>query len=119
MRARFFLAVAVLCLAASASSAGAAALDRLTAGEPVADAKRAFAAGDARFIVLPLCQKGPGEILPGWPIEVTTQHIRAIEAGKRPLNCEDLATDDNFDRAVAYVERYNRALRELIPGTRP
>ncbi len=116
MRALACVLLAAAFAAATPPGAHAAPLDDLTAGDPVLDAKRAFAGGDARAIVLPLCQKGPGEILPGWPIDVTTAHIKAIEAGKRPLGCSDLVTDADFDRAVAYAERYNATLRSLASG---
>jgi len=84
--------------------------------DPVEDATRSFAAGDRRSIVLPICTIQGGEVLPGWPLEYSPEHLRALETGKRPFTCADLGdiTDTRaFLRVAKYAERYNQTLLRL------
>jgi hypothetical protein len=105
------------CVTASVIASGA--VDFLLATDPDAAAERAFAAGDQRHIVVPMCGNSHGEVLPGWVNEGPRQHfeaVKAIENGRRPVTCKDLGeTSDSKDarRVTEYAERYNRRLLEL------
>src|SRR5690349_20761290 len=105
------------CLALNMASLVAA--DRLAvllANDPVADAERAFTSGDHRHIVLPVCGKESGEVIPGWPLEYSPEAQRAMDQGRRPLSCADFGDDSQkakFVRAANYAERYNRKILEL------
>ena len=68
-------------------------LDALVAKDPVAEAQKAFAAGDVRHIVIPVCGKDPGEVIPGWPLEDSPRVQTAMKAGQRPITCADLGAD--------------------------
>ena len=95
------------------------AVDSLLATDPHVAAERAFAAGDQRHIVVPMCGNPRGEVLPGWVSGGPRQHfeaVKAIENGRRPVTCKDLgeASDSQEVRRVTeYAERYNRRLLEL------
>jgi len=110
-------AVITGCLALSMTSLLAAdRLAALLANDPVADAERAFASGDRRHIVVPVCDRDSGEVIPGWPLEYSPEAQRAMDQGKRPLSCADLRDDPEkakFVRAANYAERYNRKMLEL------
>ena len=106
---------ALLALCAMQATAGGA-LDALLAKDPVAQAQKAFSDGDRRHIVIPVCGKDFGEVIPGWALEDSPRVQSAIKAGQRPLTCADLGADPqqgNFIRAAQYAERYNRKLLEL------
>ena len=107
--------LAGLAFLAAGATAGDA-LEALLAKDPVAEAGKAFAAGERRHIVVPVCDREPGEVLPGWPLEDMAGAMRAIDLGQRPISCADLGDDPSnrkFRRAVQYAERYNRKLLEL------
>jgi hypothetical protein len=107
-------------LAALAGLANAAdLLDALVAKDPIAEASRAFAAGDRRHIVLPVCGKESGEVIPGWPLHDSPRVQAAMNAAQRPLSCADFDDDPKhrkFIRAVKYAERYNQQLLKLEDG---
>jgi hypothetical protein len=108
---------ALIVLAGLAGHVAAAdALDALEAKDPVVEATKAFAAGDRRHIVVPVCGKEPGEVIPGWPLDDSTRVQKAMNGARRPLSCADLGEDPKhrrFMRASNYAERYNRKLLEL------
>jgi hypothetical protein len=105
----------------------AIAVDRLEAflaKNPIAEAEKAFAAGERSQIVLPVCGEQRGEVIPGWAQEEVIQSNgmptsaveKAMKEGQRPLSCADFADDKEnakFIRAAKHAERYNRKLREL------
>jgi hypothetical protein len=94
----------------------AGALDELLATDAVAEAEKAFKSGDRRHIVVPVCGKEPGEVIPGWPVEDSPEIREALERGRRPVSCADLGDDPkgrNFFRTVRYADRYNRKMLEL------
>ena len=96
--------------------AAADALDALVAKDPVAEATKAFSAGDRRHMVVPVCGKEPGEVIPGWPLHDSPRVQEAMKAARRPLSCADLGDDpkhQRFMKAANYAERYNRKLLEL------
>ena len=107
----------LLLLALCAATAGAGdAVDALLAKNPEREAQKAFTSGDRRYIVIPLCDKEPGEVMPGWPLEDSPDFQNAINRGQRPLSCTDFAADSNrrkFMNVAKYAERYNRKLLEL------
>ena len=109
-------AVIISCLL---SAAGVIASDRLStmlANDPTAEAEKAFASADRRHIVVPVCGKDSGEVIPGWPLEHSPEVQRAMDVAKRPISCADLGDDPkkaNFVRAAKYAERYNRRMLEL------
>ena len=91
-------------------------LNALLASDPAAEAQQAFASGDQRHIVVPVCGKDSGEVIPGWPLEQSPEVQRAMDLGKRPVSCADLGDDpkkNNFVRAAKYAERYNQKMLEL------
>ena len=110
-------ALSLVVLAGFAGLAVAAdPLDVLVAKDPVAEAAKAFAAGDRRHIVVPVCGKEPGEVIPGWPLNDSPRVQAAMKAAQRPLSCADLGDDPKhrkFMRAANYAERYNQKLLEL------
>ena len=110
-------AVIASCLALSITSIIASdRLAALLANDPVLDAERAFASGDRRHIVVPVCGADPGEVIPGWPLEHSPEVQRAMDLGKRPLSCTDFGEDPkkaNFIGAANYAERHNRRMLEL------
>jgi hypothetical protein len=113
VRRRAFFAY--MALFAACATAGEA-LDALLAKDPVAEAGKAFAAGDRRHIVVPVCGRESGEVIPGWPLDDRDGAMRAIGLGKRPISCADLGDDPqkrNFRRAVRYAELYNHKVLEL------
>lgn len=113
--ARSLVAIAGLAFFGGYAIAGGA-LEALLAQDPVAEASRAFAAGDRRLIVVPICGSEPGESIPGWPLEDPAGAMRAIDLGKRPISCADFGDDPQnrkFVQAGRYAERYNRKLLEL------
>jgi hypothetical protein len=92
---------------------GAALLDDLLPGDPIVEAKRASANGDRRALVIPMCSGGGhGEVLPGWPLKGDSDHVRALEHGRRPVTCADMHNEADFLRASKYAELYNRTLLE-------
>ena len=104
------------CLVLSTTLVAADRLAALLANDPVADAERAFSSGDRRHIVVPVCGKDNGEVIPGWPLEHSPEVQRAMDQGKRPLSCADFGDDPKkaqFVRAANYAERYNNKLLEL------
>ena len=105
---------AAFAFAAAAAQAGDA-LEALLAKNPAVEAELAYAKGDGRHIVLPVCGENSGEVLPGWP-EDSPQARAAMDKGRRPLTCADLGPDPqrrNLMRAAQYAEKYNRKLLEL------
>lgn len=111
-RAVVFVSLALLVVHATAGDT----LDMLVAKDPVAEAQRAFSGGDRRHIVIPVCGKDAGEVIPGWPLEDSARVQSAVKVGQRPITCADLGADlqhRNFMRAAQYAERYNRKLLEL------
>lgn len=96
------------------------AVDELLSRDPIKEAERAFVNGDRRHIVVPTCDGG--EVLPGWPLHESPEALDAIEKGRRPVTCADMAPDprrDLFIKVGKYAERYNRRLLELSkPGRR-
>jgi len=107
------IAVWVLCAANAMTS------DRLSAmiaKDPSAEAEAAFASGDRRHIVVPVCSQGGGQVIPGWPLEDSPEVRRAMDEAKKPFSCADFGEDPkrrNFVRAAKYAERYNQKLLEL------
>ena len=96
----------------------ASTLDTVLDKDPVREAERAFAAGDYRHIVVPVCGQASGETLPGWPLSFSPAHLKAIENGKRPITCADLGPDTDrrlFVRITKYAEQYNQTLLRLSP----
>jgi len=96
------------------------AVDSLLATDPDVAAEHAFAVGDRRHIVVPMCGnlhgEVLGEVLPGWPLEGSPQHEEAIKNGNRPVTCKDLgdiAESKEFFQVTKYAERYNRRLLKL------
>ena len=114
---RLMIFLFACCVAATVIAGGA--VDSLLATDPDATAERAFAVGDRRYIVVPMCGNPHGEVLPGWVHEGSRQHFEAvvaIENGRRPVTCKDLGevSDSKESRRVSeYAERYNRRLLEL------
>jgi len=92
-------------------------VDTLLSKDPVAEAKRAFFAGDKKYIVVPICEaNGQGETLPGWPLTDSPKTHAAIANGRRPITCGDLAEkapSTNFVRVAKYAEKYNQTLLDL------
>ena len=116
MRAR----IAILGFAASTAVFGSESLEKLLATNPELEAERAFAKGDQRYIVLPICGSAKGEVLPGWPLQYTPAHLEAIEKGKRPFTCAELGPEPGnlaFRRATGYAEAFNRRLLQLAEKT--
>jgi hypothetical protein len=86
------------------------------ATNPVTEADRAYASGDRRYVVVPICVDGRGETLPGWPLTYTPAHDEAIKNGKRPVTCSDIGVDPGrqiFVRVAKYAEQYNQRMLEL------
>jgi len=113
--ARVAIRVAALAFLSAHAVAGGA-LDALVAKDPVAEAEKAYSSGDRRHIVIPVCGKEPGEVIPGWPLEDSDGVQSAMQLGQRPIACSDLDDDPqlrNFMRASQYAERYNRKMLEL------
>ena len=111
-----FAATFLLLALCAMHAIAAGVLDALLSKDPVAQAQKAFADGNRRYIIIPVCGKEPGEVIPGWPLKNSPRFKRAIELGQRPLTCADLGSDPthrNFMRAAQYAERYNRKLLEL------
>ena len=103
------------CFVAVGATAGGV-VDALLATDPVVVAERAFAGGDRRYIVVPVCGDQPGEVLPGWPPQKSPEFQQAIETGRRPVTCADLgdaSEPKQFIRVANYAARYNRKLLEL------
>jgi hypothetical protein len=110
----------LLCTFLIATSAfGANAIDSLLSTNPTTEAERAFASGDRRYIVVPMCrgQQG-GEVIPGWPqLEDSPEVQAAIENGRRPITCKDLVNDSesrDFQRVAKYAKQYNIKIYELV-----
>jgi hypothetical protein len=111
-RAALFILVA----GSTGPATAADALDTLVAKDPIVEATKAFAAGNRRHIVVPVCGKEPGEVIPGWPLHDSPRIQEAIKAGQRPVSCADIGADpkhERFMRAAKYAERYNGKLLEL------
>ena len=90
------------------------AVEHLLSRDPVKEAEQAFAKGDKRHIVVPTCDGG--EVLPGWPLYESAEARDAIEKGRRPVTCADMAPDPKrhvFISVGKYAEAYNRRLLEL------
>ena len=110
-----------LCLLAT-SAIGGNAVDTLLSTDPMTEAERAFASGDRRHIVVPVCGSQPGEVIPGWPLGESSQTWDAMKNGRRPISCNDLGDDPKsrtFMRVAQYAEQYNRTLLKLeVPAKR-
>lgn len=107
---------ALLLLLCAANAIAGDAVDALLAKNPETEAQKAFAGGDRRYIVVPVCGKKPGEVMPGWPLEDSSEFQKSIDVGQRPLSCVDFGTDSDrrkFMSVSRYAERYNRKLLEL------
>jgi hypothetical protein len=105
----------VLALCAANAFAGDA-VEALLAKKPETEAQKAFAAGDRRYMVIPVCGKESGEVMPGWPLEDSSGFQNAINSGQRPISCADFGTDSSRHKFISvsrYAERYNRKLLEL------
>jgi len=92
------------------------AVDDLLSHNPVSEAERAFAQGDKRHIVVPVCNTPGGTVLPGWPLHESPEALEALEKGLRPVTCADMGPDPQsrvFTRVAGYAEKYNRRLLEL------
>jgi hypothetical protein len=112
INARNLILMGVLFASTGALAEGAVA--RLLARNPSTEAERAFASGDKRHIVVPVCDGQNGEVLPGWPLHESPEAIAAIDNGIRPVTCADFASSSGAFRSVArYAENYNRRMLEL------
>jgi hypothetical protein len=81
-------------LFASTGALAEGAVARLLTRNPSTEAERAFASGDKRHIVVPVCDGQNGEV--------------------RPVTCADFASSSGAFRSVAgYAENYNRRMLEL------
>ncbi len=92
------------------------AVDDLLSHNPVSEAERAFARGDKRHIVVPVCNAPGGTVLPGWPLHESPEALEALEKGRQPVTCADMGADPQsrvFTRVGGYAEKYNRRLLEL------
>jgi len=92
------------------------AVERLLARNPSTEAEQAFAQGDKRHIVVPVCDGQNGAVLPGWPLYESPEAMVAIDNGIRPVTCGDLAANGGekaFRRVAGYAENYNRRMLEL------
>jgi len=97
-------------------AAAADAIDALVSKDPAAEAAKAFTAGDRRHIVVPVCGKEPGEVIPGWPLHNSPGVREAFKNAQRPISCADLGNDpkhQRFIRVQQYAEQYNRKLLQL------
>jgi hypothetical protein len=112
--------VVVLCSLLGASHViGGEALERLLGTQPTKEAEGAFARGDRRYIVIPICESARGEVIPGWPINDSPEIRKAIEEGRRPVTCADIGPDPQsrqFKRLAKYAEQYNQRLLQLSSG---
>jgi hypothetical protein len=111
--ARHVLAVALF---VSTAVLAEGAVERLLARNPSTEAERAFAQGDRRHMVVPVCDGQNGEVLPGWPLYESPEAMAAIDSGIRPVTCGELAQSGGeraFRRVAGYSENYNRRLLEL------
>ena len=109
-------AVIISCLLSITSAIASDRLSTLLTNDPASDAEKAFSSGDRRHIVVPVCGKDSGEVIPGWPLEHSPEVQRAMDLAKRPVSCADLGDDPkkaNFLRVAKYAERYNRRMLEL------
>ena len=80
------------------------------------EAEMAFSAGERRHIVLPVCGKEPGEVMPGWSPPISSEFKNTFEQAQRPIVCADYGDDPKhyyYIKVVRWVERYNRKLLEL------
>ena len=108
--------VLVCALLVSTAVLAEGAVEQLLVRNPSTEAERAFAAGDRRHMVVPVCDGSNGEVLPGWPLHESPEAIAAIDSGIRPLTCADLAKSGDsraFLRVAGYAEKYNRRMLEL------
>src|SRR5689334_13602003 len=90
--------------------------DALVSKDAADEARKAFASGNKRHIVIPVCTTEGGEVLPGWPLEESAKAQRAMKDGLRPLSCTDLSqgpSNARFIRAAKYAEQYNGQLLKL------
>ena len=95
-------------------------VERLLSRDPIVEADGAFARGDKRHLVIPICGPQPGEVIPGWPMKETPEAWKALENGYRPIACADMAPDPKhyvFIRVAEYAAQYNRRLLELDAPT--
>lgn len=95
----------------------AESLETVLATNPEREAERAFAQGDRRYIVVPICGPAKGEVLPGWPVQYSPAHLDAIEKGRKPFDCAQLGPEPGsptFLRAAGYAEKFNRRLLQLV-----
>ena len=91
-------------------------LETLLKNDPAVQAEKAYASGERRHIVLPVCAADRGEVIPGWPLHDSPEVRNAMDRAQPPLSCADFGEDSNrknFIRAAKYAERYNRRLLEL------
>jgi len=103
------------CVVASTAFA-AGALEGFLGMDPVKAAERAFSSGDRRYLVVPMCGQAGAEVLPGWPLKTTGDHVAAISAGKRPVTCADMGSnfdEATFARVAQHAEKYNRRMLQL------
>ena len=108
-------AAITVCLLCAFSVIAADRLGVLLAKNPDIEAETAFASGDRRHIVVPICTEGGGEMIPGWPLHDSPGVRRAMDSAKKPFACPDFDDDPkqrNFVHAAKYAERYNRKLPE-------
>ncbi len=112
----FRVAIALVVAIAASSAIPADPVEALVARNPISEAERAYAAGNTRHIVLPVCGEQRGEVIPGRPPDDTPEVQRAIDEGQRPLSCADFGYDPKnarFVRAARWAAQYNRKLLEL------
>lgn len=94
----------------------ASPVDELLLTNPAVEAERAFAAGDKRHILIPVCSSPGGEVIPGWPIQDSPEIRTAMEHGRRPISCNDLGVDPGSKRYLRlskYAEIFNQTLLRL------
>jgi len=103
----------------TASGIAADPVGALLAKDALLEARKAFDAGDRRHIVVPVCDKDGGEVLPGWPEENSRKVQEAFKNGRRPVSCADIGEDAKrrrFIEVAEYAQRYNRELLRLEAG---
>jgi len=93
------------------ATVAAGSVDALLATNPVTEAEQAFAAGDRRYIVVPVCASGGGDVLPGWPLTYSPAHLEAIEKGKKPITCTEIGDDPSGEPSFVFRNTPNSTTR--------
>ena len=105
-----------VCLLLPTFAWAAGPVEELLSTNPIVEVKDAFAAGDKRYILIPVCTSPGGEVIPGWPIHDSIEIQTAMKLGRRPISCNDIGVDPGsktFLRLSKYAELYNQALLRL------